>query len=31
MTLEKHLNFAGPPGFEPGTTVLETDVLPLKL
>ncbi len=23
--------FAGPPGFEPGTSVLETDVLPLKL
>lgn len=22
---------AGPPGFEPGTAVLETDVLPLKL
>ncbi len=25
------LIFAGPPGLEPGTTVLETDVLPLKL
>ncbi len=23
--------YAGPPGFEPGTSVLETDVLPLKL
>lgn len=27
----KKINLAGLPGFEPGTSVLETDVLPLKL
>ena len=25
----KRENLAGPPGIEPGTTVLETDVIPL--